>query len=38
MLLGENSNFNSSDHFGFIVYFIMNGLNSVKLQFKKPEI
>lgn len=35
MLLCENSNFNSSDHFSFIVYFIMNGLYLVNLQRKK---
>lgn len=36
MVLDENSNFNSSGHFSFIVYFIMNGLYSVKLQQKIP--
>lgn len=38
MVLSENSNFNSHDHFSFIVYFITNGLKSVNLQFKNPEI
>lgn len=38
MLSGENNNFNSSGHFSFIGYFIMNGLYSVNLQWKKTNI
>lgn len=38
MLSGENNYFNSSGHFSFIGYFIMNGLYLVNLQWKKPEI